>query len=108
MTGYLADRLWFGFRIGRVANLPNGLSVEVFPRKWHTNDRGIPHPLLINDLIPLRVFDHDGRPIYTALVRPEPDERWVRLPALANAAAVQIDPLGTWPETVKRDNYKIF
>ena len=108
LTGYLTDRLWFSFSIGRIANLPNGLSVEVFPKKWSDDNAGNRQSLPINDLIPLTVFDRDDQPIYTALVRPEPDERWIRLPALTNAAAVQIDPLGTWPELVKRDNYKIF
>ncbi len=115
LTTYLTDRLWFSFSIGRIANLPNGLSVEVFPKKWSDDNAGNRQPLPINDLIPLTVFDRDNQPIYnglvrlySGLVRPEPDEPWVRLPALAKAATVQIDPFGTWPETAKRDNRKIF
>ncbi len=108
LTTYLSDRWWFNLRIGRIANLPNGLSVEVFPEKWRDDNVGHRQTLPINDLIPLTILDHEGRAIYNTLIRPEPDERWIRLPALPNAATVQIDPLGTWPETVKHDNRKIF
>ena len=108
LTNYLTDRLWFSFKVGRVANLPNGLSVEIFPKKWHDDATGQPQPLLINDLIPLTVFDRDGQVIYQGLVRPEPDERWVHLPIIAEGGSVVIDPMGTWPELAKYDNRKIF
>ncbi|QDK81175.1 hypothetical protein EXU85_22215 [Spirosoma sp. KCTC 42546] len=105
---YLSDQFWFDFKVGRVANLPNGLTVEIISTKWRENKIGQRQPVPINDYIPLVVLDQHDHPIYRQLAHPNPDERYVSLPALPNARKVIIDPLGAWPEPNKRDNYKIF
>lgn len=108
LTTYLRDPLWFDFKVGRVANLPNGLAVDILATKWQERTAGQREPLLINDYIPLVVLDNDGREIYRQLIHPNPDKRTVLLPTLPTARSVRIDPLGSWPELNKRDNYKIF
>ncbi|GAB3558051.1 ABC transporter permease [Spirosoma fluminis] len=108
LTTYLTDQLWFDFKIGRVVHLSNGLLVEIVPKKWRDQETGTQQKVPINDLIPLVILDQNNRPIYKTLVRPEPDERRVYLPALPSAQTVIIDPLGAWPELNKRDNQKIF
>lgn len=107
LTSYLTERLWFDFRLGRIAIQPNGLTVEIIPAKWRelTDRQRIPTP--IPDYIPITILDRNGREIYRQLVQPDPDIRNILLPNLPNAKAVLIDPLGVWPERNKRDNYKI-
>ena len=105
---YLSEPLWFDFKIGRVASLPNGLTVEILATKWRESKKGHRNPLPINDYVPLVVLNQAGEPIYRQVVHPNPDERYVSLPALPNARSVLIDPLGAWPEPNKRDNAKLF
>lgn len=105
---YLNERLWFDFRIGRVANLVNGLTVEIISTKWRENKTGDRQALPINDYLPLVVLDQDDNQLYRQLVHPNPDEQFVSLPALPTARKVIIDPLGTWLEPNKRDNAKLF
>ncbi|MVM34623.1 hypothetical protein GO755_31640 [Spirosoma sp. HMF4905] len=105
---YLSEQLWFDFKIGRVANLSNGLTVEIITSKWRVTKNGQRQTVPINDYVPLAVLDQDGHRIYSQLVHPNPDERFVSLPTLPNARKVIVDPLGAWPEPNKRDNYKIF
>jgi ABC-type transport system involved in multi-copper enzyme maturation permease subunit len=108
LNTYLTDKLWFDFKVGRVANLSNGLTVEIITAKWRETKNGQRQTLPINDYVPLVVLDQDGHKIYRQLVHPNPDERFVSLPPLPNARKVIIDPLGAWPEPNKQDNYKIF
>lgn len=96
------------FKVGRVANLPNGLTVEIVSSKWREAKPGQRQDVPINDFIPLAVLDRDGHEIYHTLVHPNPDERFVSLPALQGAKKVVIDPLCTWPEPNKQDNGKLF
>lgn len=107
LSSYLSESLWFDFRLGRIASLPNGLTVDIIPAKWRElpNRQRIPTPM--HDYIPIAILDKAGREIYRQLVQPDPDRRSVWLPNLPNARAVLIDPLGVWPERNKRDNYKI-
>ncbi|MVM41488.1 hypothetical protein GO730_33690 [Spirosoma sp. HMF3257] len=105
---YLSEPVWFDFKIGRVANLANGLTVEIITSKWRENKNGQRQPVPINDYIPLAVLDQNGHTVYRQLVNPNPDERFVSLPPLPNARKVIVDPLGAWPEPNKRDNSKIF
>jgi ABC-type transport system involved in multi-copper enzyme maturation permease subunit len=107
LTTYLNDQVWFDFKIGHLANLPNGLMVEVISTKWREHKPNQRQPLTINDFIPLVVLNKDGREIYRQLIRPNPDDRFISLPALPAAKTVVIDPLGAWPEPNKYDNYKI-
>ncbi|QMW00287.1 ABC transporter permease [Spirosoma foliorum] len=108
LKSYLSDQLWFDFKVGRVANLSNGLTVEIITAKWREPSKGQRQSIPMNDYVPLAVLDQDNRVIYSQLAYPNPDERFVSLPPLPNARKVIIDPLGTWIEPNKRDNYKIF
>ena len=105
---YLSEPLWFDFKIGRVANLSNGLTVEIISTKWREAQPGQRQPLPINDYVPLAVLDRDGRIIYRRLVHPSPDNQYVALPVIPGGHNVIIDPLGAWPEPNKRDNAKLF
>lgn len=107
LTTYLREPLWFDFRLGRVSNLVNGLSVEVIATKWREATPGVRQQVPINDYVPIVVLDGKGREIYRKLAHPNPDEREVQFPPLTNAHSVLIDPLGTWTEAHKHDNYKI-
>lgn len=104
---YLSEPLAFDFKVGRVANLPNGLTVEILSSKWREGPNGKRLPIPINDYIPLVVLDETGHELYRELVHPNPDQRFISLPALPNARRVSIDPLGAWLEPNKRDNTKI-
>ncbi|GAB4031911.1 hypothetical protein [Spirosoma gilvum] len=104
---YLSEPLAFDFKVGRVANLPNGLTVEIISRKWREEPNGQRQMLPINDFIPLAVLDETGHELYRQLVHPNPDERFISLPPLPNARQVIIDPLGAWLEPNKRDNVKL-
>jgi ABC-type transport system involved in multi-copper enzyme maturation permease subunit len=108
LTSYLTDQVWFDFKIGRIANLVNGLNVEIIAKKWLERKPGQQLPLFINDFVPLVIFNKEGREIYRRMVHPNPDEPFVHLPVIPAAHTVQIDPLSTWPEINKRDNAKIF
>lgn len=105
---YLSEPLWFDFKVGRVANLSNGLTVEIISTKWRENEKGQRQPLPINDYVPLAVLDKDGHTVYRQLAHPNPDQRYVALPVILNGHAVIIDPLGAWPEPNKHDNAKLF
>ena len=106
LTTYLSQPLWFDFRVGRVANLSSGLTVEVLAKKWREPEPGHRQKVLINDYVPLAVLDKAGREIYRTLVHPDPNNP-VHLPALPNARSVVIDPLGAWPEENRRNNQKL-
>lgn len=108
LSAYLKEPLWFDFKVGRVAKLANGLTVELIAVKWREVQPGQRQPIPINDYIPVAVLDQNGRTLYRQLAHPNPDERYVFLPALANGRKVVIDPLGAWPEANKRDNEKLF
>ena len=107
LTTYLSQPLWFDFRVGRVANLSNGLTVEVLAKKWREPEPGHRQKVLINDYVPLAVLNKAGREIYRTLIHPDPSQPDIHLPALPDARSVVIDPLGTWPETNRRNNRKL-
>lgn len=107
LNTYLQDPVWFAYKIGRVANMPNGLVVEIVSSKWQEPKPTQRQPLPVNDRIPITLLDKDGHELYRQLAYPNPDQRDVWLPLLPNAKFVVVDPLGAWPETNKRDNYKI-
>ncbi|WP_338870926.1 ABC transporter permease [Spirosoma sp. SC4-14] len=107
LNTYLRDPVWFVYKIGRVANMPNGLVVEIVSSKWQEKKPGQRTTLPINDRVPVALLDKDGHEIYRQLVYPNPDKRDIWLPLLPNATLVAVDPLGAWPEMNKRDNYKI-
>ena len=104
---YLSHQLWFDFKIRRVANLANGLTIEIISAKWQETKNGDRQALPINDYVPLVVLDQDGRTLYRQLIHPNPDEQFVSLPVIPKARKVVIDPLGAWPGTAKRDNTKL-
>ncbi|OJW75673.1 ABC transporter permease [Spirosoma sp. 48-14] len=104
---YLSEPLAFDFKVGHVANLPNGLTVEILTSKWREEPNGRRQPIPINDYIPLVVLDEAGHEVYRQLAHPNPDERFIALPPLPNARKVVIDPLGAWLEPNKRDNTKL-
>lgn len=106
LTTYLREPLWFDFRLGRVANLVNGLTVELIASKWRETQPGFRQPIPINDYVPLVVLNSVGREIYRTLAHPDPDKPEIQLPALPDAHTVVVDPLGAWPERNKRNNRK--
>ncbi|MBD2701895.1 hypothetical protein IC229_14700 [Spirosoma sp. BT702] len=108
LNTYLQERLWFDFKISRVANLANGLTVEIITSKWRETPDGQRQRIPINDYVPLAVLDQNGHQLYRQLVHPHPDDRFVYLPPLPHARQVIIDPMGVWPEPNKRDNAKLF
>ncbi|GAB3895443.1 gluzincin family metallopeptidase [Spirosoma agri] len=107
LTTYLSDQLWFDFKVGRIAALPDRMTISVFATKWRENTDGQRHYIPINDFVPLVVVDEQGREIYRQLAHPNPDKPEVSLPALPTARAVLIDPLGAWPELSRHDNNKL-
>lgn len=107
LTTYLSDTPWFEFKLGRVANLPNGITVEILTSKWRENTPGHRQPIPINDYVPLVVLDEHEQVLHRTLVHPNPDERFVALPVIPGARKVVIDPLGAWLEPNKYDNQKL-
>lgn len=107
LTTYLSQPLWFDFQIGRVANLPNGLTVEILAKKWRESKPGHRQELPINDYVPLAVLNEASQIIYRTLIHPDPSKPDVHLPTLPDARSVVVNPLGAWPETNRRNNRKL-
>ncbi|GAB3948177.1 hypothetical protein GCM10028805_21910 [Spirosoma harenae] len=104
---YLSHQYEFDFKIGHVANLSNGLTIEVLTTKWETLPNGQKQKIPINDYVPLVVLDKNGHQLHRELIHPNPDERFISLPAFPTAHQVIVDPLGAWPEPNKQDNCKL-
>lgn len=109
LTTYLHQTPRFDFGIGPVGQYPDRISVAIQARKYTATPPGTQHEQLLNDYVPVVLLDAQGKVVHRQLVRVGTEGRsdnvnW--LPAHPDAVAVEVDPLGAWPEVSKQDNRK--
>ena len=109
LTAHLGQRPLFDFRVGPVGIYSDRMSAQFLAQKYQADSVGHLREQLLNDHVPVVLLDKDGRVIYRQLIIANTAGRTDKvdwLPFYPNAVAVQIDPLGAWPEVNKRDNVK--
>ncbi|WP_155297157.1 hypothetical protein [Spirosoma aerolatum] len=81
------------------------LLLTLWPVSWSM--LGNQKPVPVNEFVPVVLVDAEGKTVYRRLVRVGRDlPPMVYLPKLAKAVAVVVDPLGAWPEVVKKETGK--
>lgn len=109
----LRERPQFSFAISTIWTDEDRLGVRVVAQKTLDDGLGHTREALPSDYIPIEILDNTGRINYRELVMPDidgrdlPSKATIWLPRPSNAAAVVIDPLGTWPDANRMDNRKV-
>ncbi len=109
LATYLNQRPVFDIQIGQMGQYPDRLGVSFVAHKYVADSAGNLREQLLADYVPVVLLDKNGRVVHRQLALLYTAGRTDKvdwLPALPNAVAVQIDPLGAWPEQNKRDNLK--